>query len=62
MIGAVGAAAWMAGAGSALGWEIRVPCDVPTIQGAIDAARDGDVVAVAPGVYRESIVWADVRD
>lgn len=32
---------------------IHVPLDYKTIQSAIDAARDGDIVAVAPGVYRE---------
>ena len=34
---------------------LRVPADFSTIQRAIDRARDGDVVLVAPGRYRESI-------
>jgi parallel beta-helix repeat protein len=34
----------------------RVPQDYPTIQTAIDAAQNGDVVLVAPGVYGESLV------
>src|SRR3990172_1740331 len=34
----------------------RVPQDYPTIQAAIDAAQNGDVVLVAPGVYGESLV------
>ena len=35
--------------------EIRVPSDVPTIQGAIAAAVSGDVILVAPGTYAENI-------
>jgi hypothetical protein len=34
---------------------IHVPADRPTVQAGIDAAKDGDVVLVAPGIYRESI-------
>ena len=31
---------------------LRVPTDYPTIQAAIDAAKDADIVSVAPGTYR----------
>jgi YD repeat-containing protein len=34
---------------------IRVPADQPAIQLAIEAARDGDVIVVAPGSYFENV-------
>ena len=37
------------------GATIRVPQDQPTIQGAVDVARPGDMVLIGPGVYHESV-------
>lgn len=37
------------------GAVIRVPEEQPTIQAGVDAARDGDVVLVAPGFYFEKV-------
>jgi hypothetical protein len=34
---------------------IHVPGDAPTIQAAVDMARPGDLVLVAPGVYHEAV-------
>ncbi|HEX6989562.1 MAG TPA: right-handed parallel beta-helix repeat-containing protein [Bacillota bacterium] len=34
----------------------RVPDDHPTIQAAVNAAEPGDLILVAPGVYREEVV------
>ena len=38
------------------GTTIRVPADQPTIQAAVDAAKPGDLVLVAPGVYPENVI------
>ena len=39
------------------GWTTRsVPSEYPTIQAAVDAARPGDLVRIAPGTYREEVV------
>ena len=38
--------------GSAYGATIKVPDDYPTIQAAIDAAANGDIVEVADGTYK----------
>lgn len=34
---------------------LRVPEDFPTIQAAVKAARSGDLVSIAPGVYHEAV-------
>ncbi|WP_026316297.1 right-handed parallel beta-helix repeat-containing protein [Actinokineospora enzanensis] len=34
---------------------IRVPADAPTVSAAVLLARPGDLVLIAPGVYRESV-------
>jgi hypothetical protein len=46
------------------GWTAReVPSEYPTIQAAVDAARPGDLVRIAPGTYREEVVVPpDKRD
>ena len=46
-----------AGAPIALADVLNVPADYATIQAAIDAASDGDVVLVAPGVYAEKFSY-----
>src|SRR5215510_1198444 len=45
----------MATASSAGAGVIGVPGDFPTIQSAINAALDGDIVVVSPGTYNESL-------
>ncbi len=39
----------------------RVPGDYPTIQSAVDAAQPGDLILIAPGVYREEVAVATER-
>ena len=34
---------------------IRVPQDAATVQGALDSTQPGDLVLIAPGVYREAV-------
>ena len=40
---------------STFGAILRVPGDFSTIQSAVDAAKSGDLVLIAPGVYHEAI-------
>jgi parallel beta-helix repeat protein len=37
------------------GKTVHVPADHPTIQAALDAARNGDTVLVEPGIWKESL-------
>ncbi len=40
---------------------LHVPSDYPTIQKAVDAAKPGSLVLVAPGVYREAVTVSNER-
>jgi hypothetical protein len=42
--------------GASFAHTIHVPADKPTIQAAVDAAKPGDLVLIAPGTYQESIL------
>jgi nitrous oxidase accessory protein NosD len=56
-LAALSAAAVLAAAAPALAETRKVPSDdYPTIQSAVDAAQDGDVVLVAKGTYAEDVV------
>ncbi len=53
LLAALACAASLAGPASAI--DRLVPSQYPTIQAAIDAANQGDVVVVSPGIYPEGI-------
>ena len=57
-VNASAAAQGIAESTSPRGWTgvtVRVPEDHPTIQSAVDAAGQGDLVLVGPGTYREAV-------
>ncbi len=47
--------------GTRISRELLVPSDYPTIQAAIDSARNGDVIVVSQGSYRENIDFKGKR-
>jgi len=43
------------------GDTVRVPADQPSIQAAVDAAAPGDLILVAPGVYKEAVTVDETK-
>lgn len=35
---------------------VKVPADAPTIQAAVDKAKEGDLILISPGVYKEEVI------
>jgi hypothetical protein len=54
-VGGLGAATSEDARAGTDGRTIRVPADAPTIQRAVDRAKPGTLVLVAPGVYHEAV-------
>ncbi|NNE44907.1 MAG: hypothetical protein HKN12_11930, partial [Gemmatimonadetes bacterium] len=48
-------------AASAGATELNVPADYGTIQEAIEASEWGDTILVAPGTYKESLIFSDAK-
>jgi Right handed beta helix region len=44
------------GSGFGSGRIVRVPQEVPTVQGAVSKAKSGDIVLVSPGTYHEKVL------
>ena len=42
--------------------DLRVPAEYATVQAAVDAAKSGDRIAVAPGTHEGVIAVTGVRD
>jgi hypothetical protein len=62
LIALLASVALLAGCGGDGGWVARdVPGRYATIQAAVDAARPGDVVRIAPGVYDQSVVIPEAK-
>lgn len=56
--GVPGATAGANVASGEAGTTIHVPADVPTIQRAVDRAKPGTLILIAPGVYKEAVTVA----